>query len=99
MNTQHTPGPWNINGGRIEGPNAYTSTATVIGVVGEISNQSFTDTANARLIAAAPEMLKALQSIATRASCAPNDDAKLAGQEFDRIMQMARAAIAKAKGE
>ena len=35
------------------------------------------------------ELLAALRSIGTLASCAPNDDAKVAGQEFTKIMRKA----------
>jgi hypothetical protein len=64
--------------------------------------------ATARLIAAAPALVaalrdayaeidrlrEALRGCANLASCAPNDDEELAGREFTRIMQRARAALA-----
>lgn len=48
--------------------------------------------------ACADELLEALESIHTLASCAPHDDEERANKEFTRIMLTARAAIAKAKG-
>lgn len=52
---------WQNNGGRIEGRNAYTSEAEVIAVVGDVNHQTAEDTACARLITAAPQMLDALR--------------------------------------
>lgn len=52
-----------------------------------------------QIFAAAPELLEALESIHTLASCAPHDDEERANKEFTRIMLTARAAIAKAKGQ
>jgi hypothetical protein len=65
MNTKHTPAPWQILWGN------YTHFATInkdtsqricaieVNIPAEIAEQ----TANARLIAAAPEMLEALQNV------------------------------------
>jgi hypothetical protein len=55
----------------------------------------FTTEADTRLIAAAPDLLAALRSIETRASCAPNDDPEAADRELERIMNTARRAIEK----
>ena len=57
----HTPGPWRINGGLIV--TDETNTAYTVAVVGEPNNQTFLNTANARLIAAAPDMYAALVAL------------------------------------
>lgn len=57
-NAKHTPGPWEVSG-------RYNVSAT-FGVQYNASNHSATAeqlSANARLIAAAPEMLKALELV------------------------------------
>ena len=59
--TKHTPGKWEINGGLIEVVpigRPYRK-LQVICVVGVPNNQTREDTANARLIAAAPMLLPA----------------------------------------
>jgi hypothetical protein len=92
MNTKHTPGPWtqyrdsrgyvriqsNVQGG----PVAF---------IEEMNNTGGTeqDHANARLIAAAPELLEALERITRVASV------ELTGRRDD-VLEQARAAIAKA---
>ncbi len=55
---KHTPGPWAINGGLI-GPekNIFTDPSeAAVCVVGIVNHQTPQDTANARLIAKAPDM-------------------------------------------
>lgn len=93
MNTKHTPGPWNLT--PIE--NRIVSGNTVIARIyahtdkGQPSNVApFTeeDAANAKLIAAAPELLEALQEL-----CA---DKYLADPINADRMGKAKAAIAKA---
>ena len=52
---KHTPGPWSINGNKIDG-NGYH--------IASINSHATTEgRANARLISAAPELLKVLQEI------------------------------------
>jgi len=68
MKEEHTKGPWYNNGGQIEHIDPETSYTQVIGAVGVVNDQSMTDTANARLIAAAPDLLEACQSIAALAN-------------------------------
>ncbi len=103
MNQQHTPGPWRVS-----------ESDTVVGpsgnVVAECCGYSVQATdaaqrkqggreANARLIAAAPDLLAALRSLFE--NCAmihsqwgDNDNKK----EADAAIASARAAIAKAEG-
>ena len=74
---QHTPGPWHIG---------ERHPSRVIADVAE-------DLANARLIAAAPELLTALEACDRLASC--QSDLSLA---MGAVRTLARAALAKAKG-
>jgi len=64
MKTQHTPGPWKI-GDRL---NVYCeSLGTWVADCNRITNFSDENIANARLIAAAPDLLFTIESIKTRA--------------------------------
>jgi hypothetical protein len=86
MNTKHTPGPWVLRDGtplfRVVGGEHRTT------VAGDISND-----ANARLIAAAPDLLAALEAIE-----AYEDSEPAPGTREAEISAMRRAAIAKATG-
>lgn len=92
MNTKHTRGPWSDRNGRIFQTDREELT---IANVGRAFDGDYSP-ANARLIAAAPDLLAALQDVlampdfdGTRATSIVRRDAKHA----------ARAAIAKALGE
>jgi hypothetical protein len=95
MNTQHTPGPWHTDG-------FVTKDLDIISPDGRIAmidcDDCDADTleANARLIAAAPDLLDALLSIAEHA----REFADLEDSEtmVARMTDKARAAIAKATG-
>ena len=89
--TKHTPGPW-----------AIRETATHIAVIGANNEALFHEykgntgvKEDARLIAAAPDLLNALQAIVK--SLADQDDEGMI--EHAQQMIDARAAIAKATGE
>lgn len=90
--TKHTPGPWHhvMDGFRITIGNKKTGRTTTPHnyMVAEIPDNSFIAEANARLIAAAPELLEALEDILSSGIGLSN-----------RLDLKARAAIAKAKGE
>lgn len=92
--SEHTPGPWRISGynenmgypepviaGMVNGRTAYVAVC--------IECQGM-DGANARLIAAAPELLDALIDLESGSGSSPGANKKFA---------KARAAIAKARGE
>lgn len=83
--TEHTPGPWKCDSSRV-----HTSIETNEGLhIAMVSYGNVTmekHLANARLIAAAPELLEALEYYIDN-----GDDHK--------AIDKARAAIAKAKGE
>jgi hypothetical protein len=95
MNTHtHTPGPWHVGAGNGEGSifanNGRTRLeigGTTLYPIAQITRgwNEAEDEANARLIAAAPEMLEALQSLTHPMAS-------------DEDLQNALAVIAKAKG-
>lgn len=103
MSAKHTPGPWTVgdkNGYRansvLAGDNAV---ADVYGLPLHQHIGKFTECeglANARLIAAAPDLLEALTALVTF-NDAPLNDRRPEG--YGALLASARAAIAKATGE
>lgn len=104
MNTKHTPGPWKAV---VDGHIAFVRTAddtADLAHTGLASRQ--VDTANARLIAAAPELLEALNGLLAHSESvnraffvdgtAKAMRAAMTGQKD--LLNQARAAIAKARG-
>jgi hypothetical protein len=87
MNAQHTPGPWHY-----EMKTRYGHTSWDIYPPADLPTGSLipiargTNGHNARLIAAAPDLLAALEVIA------------LGNTDPDQMVEIARAAIAKATG-
>jgi len=84
----HTPGPWHADksgAGWEVRPNRNVHAVTILG---------HEDEANARLIAAAPEMLEAL----TQLSKWCDDNLNGCPAELGRIQDLAEAAIQKARG-
>lgn len=76
--SKHTPGPWRDEGYRISAQRGETTVVDLRSCMGGDDVQ-----ADARLIAAAPELLAALQKIAASAEC-------------EVVERIAREAIAKA---
>lgn len=107
MTAKHTPGPWFVEAGsEWQTTNAFGSThsITVVDQYGDVglSDESVAKvfatnaevaSANARLIAAAPELLEALQVMLGTAGEDMTPAQRLP------IMEKARAAIRKATGE
>jgi len=97
MNTQHTPGPWqtdrnNVHAAQIATIHGCTNSDWVeIWSPAAFAASEETQEANARLIAAAPELLEALDRIADMCAAPPNFSDKT-------IQDIACAAIAKATG-
>lgn len=101
-NTQHTPGPWHISGGPISvhkyrhydiiGGISLVATTAILSGSQHTAEES---SANARLIAAAPDLLAALKFCATVLS-----DCVLFPERDDenQAYSWAIAAIAKAEG-
>lgn len=107
--TKHTPGPWRLSGPddfndyTIQPPNAELAIAAVVnGAMWHMGGKSNEHEANARLIAAAPELLEALEKITHYAEC--QIEAFKSGRPFldmtafRLLCPKARAAIAKATG-
>jgi len=86
MTTQHTPGPWRIGdaGFTVFGP---PKSGALPETIAPVKNR-----ANARLIAAAPELLEALEALLNRDLAPPLE-------KIGAVYVNARAAIAKARGQ
>ena len=93
MSAEHTPGPWHIGA---PPPNGERTISTEKGLMVSVATTGLgvPTLANARLIAAAPDLLQALEAFIAVAGDYPEME-EFASPE----MRMARAAIAKAKGE
>ena len=103
MTEQHTPGPWEVGStGIITAKSATTFICDTRKSAKRFLPPNAEIDANARLIAAAPELLEALESIANNRLSVdvPNDeiDKHDYAQGWDELVKIARAAIAKAKG-
>lgn len=97
MNTKHTPGPWRIEVGDADGaralqwPTIQSESREIVGTEGFYGDIE-EDIANARLAAAAPELLEALETLVAM------DDCGMGVTGWDHGFNKARAAIAKATG-
>ena len=103
----HTPGPWEYEGTVVwidtreqvccgRGINECCGNPDVRGgqeQIGEFGNED-----DARLAAAAPEMLEALKAIASHNNAFLTDGSSAARRCLDWCVETARAAIAKAEG-
>lgn len=99
MSTKHTPGPWTVNPHFNHGAEvrslasvAWCSVASTHGASGSQVIDVAEARANARLIAAAPDLLEALEAAHGYLVMMGTDHA-------DHIRGVCRAAIAKAKGK
>ena len=98
----HTAGPWTIKWGfNIYGSDRnYPDSDRIVANAGSHSNNKFSaevtaeNEANARLIAAAPELLEALRDLMLSCGALDGDP-----RSDNRAERQARAAIAKAEGE
>jgi hypothetical protein len=98
-----TPGPW-----RIEAPHGYAHDVVsadnnyIICGFGPAEYSDSTNDANARLIAAAPELYEALEFVFEHIADkerGPRDLYPAFGLDARRAIEMTRAALAKARGE
>lgn len=100
VTAQHTPGPWTIR----YGTNLFSESGRLVASTGGHSlNGRFGDehrinVANARLIAAAPELLAALNQIANEMQSASSRGRDVSVSWLDARIALARVAIAKAEG-
>ena len=97
MTTKHTPGPWYVGSGTYEGRNIYSVASvtdddgfTYQPIVASAEDDGIKCwDANARLIAAAPDLLEALQNLS----------GALDAVAYGAALAQARTAIAKATGD
>ena len=109
MTTKHTPGPWNLKENFRKKPALHLSWTiqTVDQVLAHVSggHTGAEEDANARLIAAAPELLEACKELEMRLSLARISLAHMADQggvdnmPVPLFLKKAREAIAKAEGK
>jgi len=95
MSTKHTPGPWYLEEHYLT-VQVNDEEVDFHGNPIKFIIARANDTANARLIAAAPELLEALQTLTKWANVAGCDREE--GSILDNNIKAARAAIAKATG-
>lgn len=93
MNTQHTPGPWDTSRDAV--PDGIVQ-ITVCGTDGKRVATVFGCEANARLIAAAPEMLATLLTFVRLCPSAEGLDGWAPKNAFQIVLHQARNAIDKA---
>jgi len=94
----HTPGPWVVDAGKPLMVLAENGGFAVL--ISEAGRKvTTTDKANARLIAAAPDLLEALREmLAAGKFCIDTNDDALAMLRFGKANDAANAAISKAQG-
>ena len=100
MNEKHTPGPWKVDQtwALIVGPKMEEIAAVHSSMPSGGNRVSWRQTAeaNARLIAAAPDLLQALESLLVELG---KKGGNTPASEFRGMWETARAAIAKAEGK
>ena len=110
MSAQHTPGPWDLDrSGFIREARGPDGCGILIASACDLSRSASEGEANARLIAAAPELLAALEALCREFSVVRRDLSRIdnnAGHDSSHereaakeVLRLARAAIAKARGE
>jgi hypothetical protein len=98
MKTLHTPGPWAIEKEKTQGRILIRDNSEDETFVATIPHHWIKSKANARLIAAAPELLEALKSVVEKLDISGN--MSIAAKEYyGEVIAKATAAIAKATGE
>ena len=101
MTTKHTPGPWIADGSNIKLTGKETRIVANVSDPHRPTQQTDVNIANANLIAAAPDLLEALEDaefIMRQLAKHPQEVASML-DTLKRSSKDARAAIAKAKGE
>lgn len=95
MTTKHTPGPWQFCESELR-PGRYSIYANgPVAYCGDTTNEPGDGEANARLIAAAPELLAALDKAESFIAGFEGDELQ---EGIDEMLSEIRAAIAKAEG-
>lgn len=100
--TKHTPGPWEIDhNGYLQAAVSGVIICRIVNSGGIVFHADFSPAqpANARLIAAAPELLEALKSARTLLQeCADDTVGTPSMVEFAEAVKLYDAAIARAEG-
>lgn len=104
---QHTPGPWKVE--RVAKPTRHYAVEIpgcvgpehpgdriIVGEMGGDDEVHATDAANARLIAAAPELLEALRELAAAASTPVRKRGEVTGAHPDYAKAILRTALVRA---
>lgn len=92
--SKHTPGPWKTTHSEVNGYRVSDSTGWGVAVVLKDTN----DEANARLIAAAPQMLEALEELVELKDHRHSLPVEIYQESREKAWNKCRAAIAAAKG-
>lgn len=96
--SNHTPGPWKVVDGHYPCMKEISGPSFRINIVMSATDIDFNDAvkrdADARLIAAAPELLSILKTL-----CALDESEVFVKRPWEETFAEARAAIAKATGE
>lgn len=99
MKTQHTPGPWCVASNDFaQWITNEVGKAQIAKAFKPAGMSEETYAANLALLASAPELLAALEECITRDGAVAWRNAEMAGKRLEAISNIARAAIAKAKG-
>lgn len=103
--SKHTPGPWRVYEGGSEGPRILPNTGDKkedLKYIARVDGRDFpTDLANAKLIAAAPDLLAALKAQESRNAYPPpfGHDCMWCCTCTAKLSTMRRDAIAKTEGK
>lgn len=95
MSSKHTPGPWSANPGSNSDSHYMVFKADGNFLTLDDEQHEY----NARLIAAAPELLEALKTMTDEYAASMRDAGVTHYPEALAIVRQARAVISKAKGE
>ncbi len=96
---EHTPGPWAVSSSPYESPDIVTTCGSLISTAWEEYAGPEGAAMNAHLLAAAPELLAALEALEADVRYLVEDGTLSEGALEHPSMLAARAAIAKARGE
>lgn len=96
--TDHTPGPWRVIHQRTI-REIHSSNGPKVADVYDFTGDSQFARADARLIAAAPELLEALKEIQEGRGAFSMDHLTHAANTIEEMKALAKTAIAKAEGE
>ena len=97
--SRHTPGPWVAKGEHERGDIAWVDAGLLCIAECPTGEDGQKMLANARLIAAAPELLAALEDMLNGWRYIRSTHGDLYGVGWDRAQEKAEAAIAKADGQ